>query len=179
MAQQQDKTRICQKLIDEFAEIMERIAAKFCANSKITLPCEAGDLVNRASKKLYDYCISGKINPSDVDGGLVHEFIYREFVDCYRIGRRHQRNAVAIAGQLGILNPPVDPIGRMINNAILMVCIDELPPKNKEVIMYYFFEDLTLEEIKPLIHVSTTTVFNRCKKALKILKKCIGQDPSE
>ena len=52
----------------------------------------------------------------------------------------------------------------------------ELPLKYREVIMLYYFEELSISEIEKVIHVNPNTIKTRLRKAKQLLKEVLEND---
>lgn len=62
----------------------------------------------------------------------------------------------------------------------LMDDILRLPPKYKQVILLYYYQEMTMEETAKVLGCSRSSVFHRLKKAQKILKEALtGGDRDE
>lgn len=71
----------------------------------------------------------------------------------------------------------VDEQSRLITEEII-----RLPVKLKEVILLYYYQSLTYDEITHVLGISKTTVFQRMKKARQLLKRnlegwCDDEEP--
>ena len=63
---------------------------------------------------------------------------------------------------------------------LLMLDILRLPAKYKQVLLLYYYQDLTLEEISETLQMSRSTVHHRLKKAETLLKNTLtGGDIDE
>ena len=63
---------------------------------------------------------------------------------------------------------------------LLMLDILRLPTKYKQVILLYYYQDMTLEEIAQTLQTSRSTVHHRLKKAEALLKTTLtGGDIDE
>lgn len=52
----------------------------------------------------------------------------------------------------------------------------KLPLKYREVIMLYYFEELSISEIEKMIHVNSNTIKTRLKKAKQLLKEVLENE---
>ena len=63
---------------------------------------------------------------------------------------------------------------------LLMLDILRLPSKYKQVLLLYYYQDLTLEETAQALHMSRSTVHHRLKKAEALLRSTLtGGDANE
>ena len=67
-----------------------------------------------------------------------------------------------------------EPVSSALIDAVM-----QLPTRYKEVLLLYYYEDLTLEEIAPIVRASTTTVYRRLHKAYRLLKDLLETEIDE
>lgn len=71
---------------------------------------------------------------------------------------------------------PEEAIDRQELKRMLAEAIDTLTDKEKQVIAFYYFEELTLKEISRILDVSESRVSQLHTKALRKMKNHIGED---
>lgn len=57
--------------------------------------------------------------------------------------------------------------------ALVLAAIDELPSREKEVVLFYYFEDLSYAEIADILGISQSTVYRSVEKAHKSIRETI------
>ncbi|HEX5153615.1 MAG TPA: sigma-70 family RNA polymerase sigma factor [Parafilimonas sp.] len=80
---------------------------------------------------------------------------------------------MSLAGSKSLQNTSVNSKDELVEK--MLVCIENLPPRYKEIIDLYFFQSKTIKEIIPIIGMSESTVRNRLGYSLHLLKKNIAK----
>lgn len=68
-----------------------------------------------------------------------------------------------------------EPTWQPDNDGMLVEAIAQLPRKEKEVILLYYYQDMKVEEIATAIGVSSPTIYARLKKAKARLSTTLGR----
>lgn len=76
--------------------------------------------------------------------------------------------------------PVASPSESLDENSLLIQAIKELPPKFREVILLYYYQEFKITEISKVLHIPVGTVSTRLSRARDRLKKTLkGWDYDE
>ena len=68
------------------------------------------------------------------------------------------------------VDPPDEACSQAEDHEILLAMVDELPESLREVLLIYYYDDVTYKDIALMLDVSTATVNARLSKARQMLR---------
>lgn len=158
-------------LVDRYAQKITRYARKFLSQAE-----DIEDLVQEVFLKAYANILSFdarmKFSP------WIYRIAHNEFVNALRKKRRLPLSLFEIDALLpNILAKETadsktneDEIKRTLDKHL-----NELKPKYREVLLLYYFENMSYQEIAEVLHVPVPTVGVRLSRGKNILKKILDQ----
>ena len=167
---------IQQGLEEPFGVLMDRYTQKLLRYGKkfISSPDNIEDIVQEVFIKVYkniqSFDTKLKFSP------WIYRIAHNAFVNCLR---KMDKEPMLVFDFDALLNHPIyeDPTVKEKEIEDIRVLLDKglklLPPAFREVLVLYYFEDLSYQQIADVLHVPTGTVGIRLKRAREILKKHI------
>ncbi|MFG1699923.1 RNA polymerase sigma factor [Nonomuraea sp. NPDC049309] len=65
---------------------------------------------------------------------------------------------------------PVDPVGAMLDRAELIAALELLPPPEREILVLYYLEDLSVEDCAQICGIPAGTVKSRLSRARRLMR---------
>lgn len=171
---QRGDTEAFGELVTRYEKKLARYGTKFLSN-----PEDITDLVQDVFLKAYQ-------NMQSFDASLkfspwIYRIAHNEFVTALR--KRSRRPTISVDFDTFISHPVYDdPSEREREQkeikAVLEKGIEELSPKYREVLILYYLENLSYQEVADVLHVPVATVGIRLKRAREKLKTIYMDNPA-
>ena len=162
------------ELVTRYEKKLARYGTKFLSN-----PEDITDLVQDVFLKAYQ-------NMKSFDASLkfspwIYRIAHNEFVTALR--KRSRRPLIHVDFDTFISHPVYDdPSEREREQkevrAVLEKGIEELPDKYREVLILFYLEELSYQEVAEVLHVPVATVGIRLKRAREKLKHIYTENPA-
>ncbi len=170
---------IQQGLEEPFGILMDRYTQKLLRYGKrfISSPDNIEDIVQEVFIKVYKNIQS--FNTKLKFSPWIYRIAHNAFVNYLR---KKDKEPLLVFDFDALLNHSIyeDPAIKEKENEETRVLLDtglkQLPPAYREILVLYYFEDLSYQEIADVLHVPTGTVGIRLKRAREILKKHIQHE---
>jgi RNA polymerase sigma-70 factor (ECF subfamily) len=162
------------ELVTRYEKKLARYGTKFLSN-----PEDITDLVQDVFLKAYQnmksFDTSLKFSP------WIYRIAHNEFVTALR--KRSRRPLIHVDFDTFISHPVYDdPSEREREQkeirAVLEKGIEELPDKYREVLILFYLEELSYQEVAEVLHVPVATVGIRLKRAREKLKSIYTENPA-
>ncbi len=166
-------------LEDPFGVIMDRYTQKLLRYGKrfISSPDNIEDVVQEIFIKVYQniksFDANRKFSP------WIYRIAHNSFVNYLR---KTDKDPLLVFDFDALLNHPIYEDGAIKEkeNEEIRVLLDKglkkLPPVYREILILYYFENLSYQEIADVLHVPTGTVGIRLKRAREMLKPHIQHE---
>lgn len=162
------------------------------------------ELVRRWSPRVLAFC-HGKIRSAHAGEDLAQEALLRGYrslstledpdkFGCWLHGialrtcldwlkrKEHQQLGLTARNEERLIahdDPPLERLVREEQTHSLVAQVEALPDEYREVIMLYYYQDVTYQEIADFLGVSAATVNARLTKARKLLRQRMNQSEVE
>lgn len=156
-----------------YEELVRRWSARILAfcHAKVRSSHAAEDLAQEAL--LRGYRALPSLSDPEKFGCWLHGIALRTCLDWLK-RKEHQQVGFAAAGVTedrlpGRSEAPLERLAREELTRLLMTEVEALPDECREVIMLYYYQDVTYQDIADVLGVSAATVNARLTKARKLL----------
>jgi RNA polymerase sigma-70 factor (ECF subfamily) len=162
-----------------YEELVRRWSARILAfcHAKVGSSHAAEDLAQEAL--LRGYRSLSTLSDPDKFGCWLHGIALRTCLDWLKRKEHQQVGFAAIGSPEDQLPAPTDvPLERLAREEhirSLLAEVEALPDECREVIMLYYYQDVTYQEIADALGVSAATVNARLTKARKLLRERMTQ----
>ena len=156
-------------LMDRYTQKLLRYGKKFISRHD-NIEDIVQDVFIRVYRNIQSFNTNLKFSP------WIYRIAHNAFVNHLR---KIDKEPLLVFDFDALLNHPIyeDPTIKEKENEEIRVLLDkglkQLPSAYREVLVLYYFEDLSYQEIADVLHVPTGTVGIRLKRAREILKKHI------
>ncbi len=159
-----DKVAGTRHLVAEFGDRLYETAVRICSNE-----ADAEDFVFRTFERAVS-CIHQYSGRSSF-----FTWLYGILVSLMRTdARRKAANALVFTDEIPEREDPAPNVGEMLSAqeeaAILREAVDSLPSQLREVVVFRYFEDLTVPEIASVLSVPEGTVKSRLHDAKRRIR---------
>ncbi|MET4558860.1 RNA polymerase sigma-70 factor (ECF subfamily) [Lysinibacillus parviboronicapiens] len=168
---EEQKETIITQLMNDYAQDIIWLIYSYVKDKNV-----AEDLTQEVFIKAYKKLDGFKGNSS------IKTWLYRIAINC---SKDHLKSAyirrvlpINIFSKFNNQTTPSTESIYMKNNesAIITKHVLKLPLKYREVIMLFYFEELSIKEIEKIIHINSNTIKSRLRTAKQLLKDAIEND---
>ncbi|XCP86354.1 RNA polymerase sigma factor [Roseburia hominis] len=144
------------RIVCQYLDIVYRTALNCCKN-----PYDAEDVVQNTFLKLLNS------NVAFTDDVHIRKWLIRVAVnEANSMWRSFWKKRVSSLEELS-----KEPEFEIPENSELYYAVQKLPPRYKEVVHLYYYEEYSVKEIAEILHISETTIQTRLMRARKKLKQ--------